>query len=102
MASYFFDKWFLFYFYRKPSTFDESLTEEFYFWSCLTVPIHLIGGIFILQNPAIINTSTETEGLVKGGFSIEMLAQEHMIVFIIYNIGLMIYLISAPIQRCCT
>ena len=48
LASYFFDKWYLFYFYKKPSNFDESLVQQLSLISWLVVPIHFVGGLFIL------------------------------------------------------
>ena len=101
LASYLFDKWYLFNFYRKPSTFDESLVQELKKMSNFTVPIHFIGGIILLQNPSII-PSKGYEGHVQAGISLKMLGQEHMLIFIIYHVVLLAaFFLAKPLKEFC-
>ena len=101
LASYLFDKYYLFNFYRKPSTFDESLVENLHYLSYFIVPIHFIGGIILLQNASII-PSSGYEGHIEGGFSLRMLGQEHMLIFIIYHLILLVlFLLEKPLKEFC-
>ena len=72
MASFAFDKWFLFHFYMKPSTYDVSLIKQLRQLSKLVFPIHFIGGLLLLQNASII-PSKGYEGHVEGQISLKML-----------------------------
>ena len=55
---YWIDKWLVLRFYKTPRNYDETIIKKQLYFLKLTFPFHLIGGLILLSNNAIMSSDS--------------------------------------------